>query len=168
MPAAGGEAGDAGRGHQTAGHGEPELLGLGVQVLPGAAGLRGHPPAAGVDLDALHQREVQHDAVVDGGEAGDRVAAAADGQRQSLAAGEVDRADHVGDPGAPGDHRRTAVVGAVPDAAVAVVVRVPRPDGRAAQAGGEFGDGGLPDAGRPGFVMVMRSSWLFVDVQERR
>ena len=54
------------------------------------AGLRARRARARVDLDALHRREVDDDAAVDGGEAGDAVAAAAHGDEQLLAAGELD------------------------------------------------------------------------------
>src|SRR6476620_5330379 len=74
---------------------------------------------------------------------------AANRQRQPLAAREIDRADHICHTRTACDERRAAVVGPVPDAAFVVVVRVPWPDDRAAQPGGELGDGGLADAGRP-------------------
>src|SRR4051812_27150271 len=79
------------------------------------------------------------------------MAAAANGERQSLTAGEIDGADDVGDTGAAGDDRGVPVVGAVPDAAFEVVLGVAGPDCRSAEARGELGDGRLPDAGRGGF-----------------
>src|SRR3954451_2884176 len=78
------------------------------------------------------------------------MAAATDGQRQSLAPGQIDGADHVGHTGTPGDDRGMAIVGPVPDASLPVIVLIARPDGGAAQAGGELGDGGFPDGARCG------------------
>ena len=57
-----------------------------------------------------------------------------------LAAGELDRAHHVGDAGAAHDQRRAAVVGAVPDRARLVVAGVAGADHLAAQGLGELGD----------------------------
>src|SRR5207248_9043868 len=78
-----------------------------------------------VDANARHRREVDDDAVVNGREAGDAVAAAADGDREIVAAREADGRDHVrGARAADDEGRRVAVVRAVPDPAglgVAVV-----------------------------------------------
>ena len=103
------EAGDAGAGHEAAGGGEAERLRLVVEARS-----RSRRPArarcgAGIDLDALHRREVDDDAAVDAGEAGDAVPAAADRDGQLLAAGELERADDVGHAGAAGDQRGVAV-----------------------------------------------------------
>ncbi|GAA3244645.1 hypothetical protein GCM10020256_70550 [Streptomyces thermocoprophilus] len=59
--------------------------------------------------------------------------AAAHGDEQVLAAGELDRPQHVGGPGAAHDESGMLVVGAVPDGACLVVLRVAGPDDGAAQ-----------------------------------
>ena len=102
-----------------------------AQVAPASATAR---RAAGSTRMAVHAREVDDDAVVDGGEAGDGVPAAAHGDLEVLGAGELERAHHVCDAGAPDDERGTAVEGAVPDHAGLVVAGVGGGDDLAAQA----------------------------------
>ena len=93
-----------------------------------------------VDAHRGHGGQVDDDAAVAGGEAGQRVPAAADGDEQVLAARELDRAHDVGDAGAADDQRRPPVVGAVPDRARLVVALVGGPDELAAQALLELGE----------------------------
>ena len=80
---------DAGGRDQAAGGRQPEGLRLGVEVLPQQAGLGDDAARAGIDAGALHHRQVDDDAL-GGGEAGDRVRAAADGDLEALAAGQLD------------------------------------------------------------------------------
>ena len=76
---------------------------------------------------------------------GMRVAAATDGDVEVLAAGEVDRQHDVADAGAADDDSGAGVVGAVPDRARVVVVRVARTDELTAQALLELGQRGLAE-----------------------
>src|SRR5205823_2357716 len=80
-----------------------------------------------IDAHRVHRTEVDHDAVVDGGEPGDAVTAAAYGDRQVVAAGESDRCDHVRGIGAAHhEGGRASVEVAVPGSpslGVAAVVR---------------------------------------------
>ena len=78
----------------------------------------------GIDVGAAHPREVDHDAVVAGREAGDAVAAAPDGDDELLLAGEAERRDDILVPRRPHDQRRPAIDHAVPDRARGVVARV--------------------------------------------
>ena len=80
-------------------------------------------------------------------EAGDAVAAAADGDGEVLLAREARRPHDVGDAGTAGDQGRAAVDRAVPDRARLVVVRVARTDELAAQALLELGERGLAERG---------------------
>src|SRR5918994_1423665 len=116
-PAAEGEPGDAGAGHQPAGDRQAERLGLVVERRPGEPGLGDGPPAGRVDADALHRRGVDDDPTVAGGEPGDTVGAAAAHHLEPLAAGELHRPHDVGGTGAPDDQRPPPVVGGVPDRA---------------------------------------------------
>ena len=134
------EPGDPRGGHEPAGHREPERLRLVVEVRPRAAALGAGGATRRVDAHGGHRGQVDDDAAVAGGEAGQRVPAAADGDEQVLAAREVHRAHHVGDAGAADDQRRPPVVGAVPDRARLVVALVGGPDELAAQALLELGE----------------------------
>ena len=82
-----GQAGDAGRRDDAAGHREAEELRLAVDVAPGRAALGPHRLRRGIDVDAAHLREVDHEAAVVDGVAGDVVAAAFDRQQQARARG---------------------------------------------------------------------------------
>ena len=148
--AAQGEARDAGGRDEAAGGREPEGLRLGVEVLPQQAGLGDDAAGAGIDAGALHHREVDDDAL-GGREAGDRVRAAADGDLEALAAGELDGAHDVGGARAAHDERGVDVVEhRVPDLAGVVVALVAgsehgAPDGLAQLgdlAAGQRGNGG--------------------------
>ena len=96
-------------GDQAAGDGQPERLGLVVELGP-VSPAWARPAAGGVDPDALHRREVDDQPAVAGGEPGDAVGAAPHRHHQPLAAGELHRADDVGGPGAADDQRRPPVV----------------------------------------------------------
>jgi hypothetical protein len=96
VAAAEGEPGDPGVGDLAAGDGEPVFLGRGVQLGPDDPGPGRRRPGVRVDGDALHRAKVHDEAVVADGQAGDAVAAAADRDRQAVAAGERDGRDDVG------------------------------------------------------------------------
>src|SRR5437763_4883327 len=72
------EPGDAGARDETARGREAVGLRLVIDVGPDRAAADAGPHRRGIDVDATHRREVDHDAVVDGREAGDAVAATAD------------------------------------------------------------------------------------------
>ena len=116
------------RRDEAAGRREPVRLRLVVDVGPDGAAANGRPARDRIDANLGHRREVDHDPVVAGGEAGDAVAAAAHGDRQAVAAREADRRDHVRGAAAADDDRRPAIIVlAVPDLArlgVAVVAGV--------------------------------------------
>ncbi len=125
-PAAEGEPGHAGRRCRARRAGEAEgLRGL-VELAQRAA--RGHMGDASrdVDGDVPHGRAVDHEAAVTGGVAGEAVTPAAHRDAEAGRAREVDRALHVGDVGAPGHRRRTAVDRGVPHGARVVVGGVVR------------------------------------------
>ena len=117
VPAAEGQPADARVGHHPAGGGQPEPLGLGVQVAQERAPVhRGHT-SLGVHRDGAHLGQVDDDAAVGGGVARDAVTAAAHRHLEPGLAGEGDGRDHVLPAAAPGDDRRTPVHHRVPDAA---------------------------------------------------
>ena len=106
----------------------------------------------GVEAHRAHRRQVDHEAVVDDGGAGDVVAAAADGERQRVLGGEADGRGDVAGVGAARDQGGALVDHAVPHPARAVVVGVLGGDDVAGQVLGEQrgemgGDGGLDGHG---------------------
>src|SRR5689334_19911835 len=105
--------GDAGGGDHPAGGGQPVAGGRPVEFLPGDAALRPDGPPRRVDAYALHRGEVDHQATVGDGKAGDAVAAAAHGDLGCLLAPYVHRIRNVGDGAAPGDQRGALVDHAV-------------------------------------------------------
>src|ERR1035438_315295 len=97
-------------------------------------------------------REVDHDPVVTGREAGDAVPAAADGDREIVASREADRRDHVRSAGAAHDQRWSSpVVLAVPDPSGLLVAGVRGRDDLAAYRLPELFHGRLAKHGRECF-----------------
>src|SRR5207302_11393889 len=95
----------------------------------------------GIDPDTFHRRQIDHQAALAYGIAGDVVAAALDRHQYAVGAGEAHRRHDVGDPGTAGDQRRTPVDHAVPDYARRVVARVAVAQQWTAQIGGKLLDG---------------------------
>ena len=112
--AAQGEPGQPGVGHDARRHGQPEGLGLPVELAQPDPRLRPHRPAGQVDPHALHQGEVDHQPVVAHRQAGKAVAAASDRHGEPDPASEADGVDDVGHAGAAGDERRVPVDRTVP------------------------------------------------------
>ena len=112
---------------QPAGGGQAVGLRGGVEPGP-LRPAAGHRSArGGVHLDGRHRRQVDDDAIVAGGEAGDAVRSAPDGHRQALARREANGPDDVVGAGGTDDHRRVLVDGAVPDVARLLVLTVAGP-----------------------------------------
>ena len=111
-----------------------------VERSPLHAALRAGGARLGVDADALHRAQVDHDAAVGRREAGDAMTASPHGDLEVLAARELDRAQHVRDPGAAHDERGPAVVRTVPDRARLVVTRIARSDHVTAHGLGQLCD----------------------------
>ena len=132
--AAEGEARDAGGRDDAEGHGQAERVGGVVDVARRAAGIDPHGAARRIDAHALHQREVDHQAVVAAAEARAIVAAAPDGDEQALVAAEVHRGDDVGDVHAARDQARPLVDHAVVQRTGGVVVGVAWTDDSSAKA----------------------------------
>ena len=93
------------------------LLGLLVELAYGKAGSGAHRASLGVDLDALHGREVYDQTAVGAGRARDVVTAGAHGQEQVVLAGEVHGFDDVFDAGAANDEGGAFFDHAVPELA---------------------------------------------------
>src|SRR5438477_12220 len=109
------QASYAGGRHDATGGRQAKGLRLPVEFAPGQTWFGAHSGPGGVYADALHGRQVDHQATVAHAVAGRTVAAAADGQGQAVVARKVNRADDVGGTSATYDQRRVAVDHAVPD-----------------------------------------------------
>src|SRR5205085_1023437 len=96
---------------------EAVLLRFGVELGPGEAGLGPRDSLLRVDLDSLHTRQIDDDALIDGGVPRHVVRTAAEGNGHSLRSREGERGFHVGDARALRDERGALVDGAVPDLA---------------------------------------------------
>ena len=75
--------------------GQPVRLAGDVEGAEQGAALHPRPPALGVDADAAHRRQVEHQPALGHGVPDDAVAAAPDAELQSLAAGQRDGVHHV-------------------------------------------------------------------------
>ena len=123
-PAAERQPGDPRRRDDAPCYGEPVELRGRHELTPRHASLGACRPPRGVDEDAAHGREVDHDSAVADGLAGDVVAAATDRDLELPLVGERERPHDVGDPVAPRDHGRTLVHERVVDASGVLVPRV--------------------------------------------
>ena len=123
-PAAEREAGHPGVGDDADRADEPVRLRGVVELGEQRAAAHAGGAPLGIDLGAAHPREVDHDAVVAGREAGDAVAAAPHGDDELLLTGEAEGRDDVVGARRPHDQRRPTVDHAVPDRARRVVAGV--------------------------------------------
>jgi hypothetical protein len=69
-PAAQREAADAGVGHPATGHGQPVLLGGGIELSPDSAPLNTRGSGLRIDLNPVHRPEIDHDPCVAGAVSG--------------------------------------------------------------------------------------------------
>ena len=127
------ETRDPGAGDDAAGGREPERAGGTVELTDRDASLRPDRGSARIDVDPLHQREVDHQPTIGDRPAGDVVAAAAHRDLQSLAPAEVDRVHDVRRVHAARDHGGMPVDQPVVDAPDLVVTAVTRSKHRSRQ-----------------------------------
>lgn len=97
-----------------------------IEISEGATGLDGRPADIRVHLDALHQRQIDHEAVVADGIARDIVSAPSDRDDKVVLARELDSVNYIFRRRAAGNQRGLAVDHGVPDMACLVVGRVVR------------------------------------------
>jgi hypothetical protein len=126
--AAEGETGDARGRDQPSRRRQSVPLGGLVEDTPGDSTSRPGPASADVDLDGLHRRQVDDEAVVAGRVSGDVVGAAADSNPKPYLGSEVQGSCHVRGARAPRDQSRSTVDHAVPDPACEVVIMMPGHD----------------------------------------
>src|SRR4029079_8759837 len=132
-----GQAADADRSRVAERGGEP-MGRRGDRVLAGRqAGLRPRDPAVRVDVQTLHRAEIEDDATLVRGVAGEAVAAAADGQLETGLPGQRDGPGDVRRIGGADDQGGAPVAVRVVDLASLVVVRAARQDDGSGEAGFE-------------------------------
>ena len=112
----------------------PKACGGVVQVAQQRAALDPGGARDGIDADAVHRREIDHQPVVDGAQARRRCGRRRGWPARSVVvAGEVDRGDDVGDVVAADDERRVLVDHRVVDVARLVIAGIAWLDDIAAQ-----------------------------------
>ena len=89
-PAAKRQSGDAGVADDSARRGQGVLLGGAIELAPEHAARGTHRTRVRVELDGLHEREIDHDAVVADGVSGDGMSSPANGNQLFVRAGELD------------------------------------------------------------------------------
>ena len=120
------EAGDPCARDDAAWNGEPEGGGGAVELADGDARLRSYRGSQRIDVDALHEREVDHQPALGDRPAGDVVATAADRDLDPFAPAESDRTQDVRGVQTSRDHRGMLVDQSVVDAPDLVVTGVTR------------------------------------------
>ena len=138
-----GQSRQPGVGDDAGRNGQPEGLGLAVELAEQHPRLGPRRPGLGVDADPPHRREVDEDPVVTRRVPREAVPAAADGEGEAGPASEGERLHDVGDPSAPRDERRMSVDRPVPDPAVLVVAGVAGAKDVAAEGVLELGERGV-------------------------
>jgi hypothetical protein len=101
-----GQRGNAGRRDGADRRCEAEGLCLAIQLAPKHPRLGTDRPRDGIDADALHARQVEHQAAVTDSLAGDIMPTASYRDEAVVRACELHRSDDIGRPGAAGDQRR--------------------------------------------------------------
>lgn len=124
QPAAERESGNPGAGHDAAGHGQAMGLRLAIEFCPGDATLHPSDPPLGIDENALHGCDIDHQATVDGRSPGNVMAATANRRFEAQPLREVDGTGHVRRTATSRYQRRAFVDQPVVDPSRLVVVGV--------------------------------------------
>ena len=117
---------DPGVRNDTARRGQPEDLGFAVDIAPQGTALRSDELRIGIDVDPVHEGEIEQHPSVDARQARDGMSSAADREQQALFAGELDRVDDVGGAGGLHHHGRAIAVHRVVDRTDGVIPRITR------------------------------------------
>ena len=108
------QPGDAGMADDANRADQPVCLGRDIELAEVGTTVRSGGPGPGVDLDAAHRRQVDHEPVIRAAEAGCAVAAGLDRDHQVVVSREADcRGDFLGGR-RPNDGRRPPIVNRVP------------------------------------------------------
>src|SRR5690606_18745330 len=86
---------DSSGSDDSAGQGQPVLVGRGIDVLKGVPRLYPGGSGPGIDTDFLHIGKIDYQAIVHKGKTCTIVSPAADGYLHLVKAGEIDRPDHI-------------------------------------------------------------------------
>ena len=109
VAAAEGEAADPGGGDDAGRRRQTVRVGRAVHLTPGRAALDPGGAPVGVHVDAVHRRQIDDEAALDGAETRAVVAAPADGDREVRRPRELESGRDVGGGSAAHDHRRPLV-----------------------------------------------------------
>lgn len=118
------EAADARGANDPRRRGQTGLVRRGIDLRPRAAAAGANGTRGRIDLDGLHEGEVEDDSVVADPESAAVVAASANSEQEVMASREGDRLCHVRSAGAAGDQRGPAVDHCVVDRARLLVAWV--------------------------------------------
>jgi len=134
---------DPRRGVRAASGGETKRLRFVIEFSPCDPALSTGRAPEGINTDALHPRQVNHEAALTHRVASDVVAPATHGHQQVVSTGEVHRVDDVRHARTPRKQRRFPVDHAIPDLAGVLIASLPRTQQRAPQPRVEVVDGGF-------------------------
>jgi len=132
------QAGNPGRGDLTASGRQPEGLGLLIELSPRHACVGAGRAVRRIDAHALRPAEIDHQAAIAHGTAGDVVPASADCHDEIVSPGKVDASHHIRCAGTAGDQRRVPIDHAIPDLACPILAVVRAQQQPAAQSVSEL------------------------------
>ena len=135
------QARDARRRDHASGRRETMELRFTVELIPCEPPLRAGGAGLRIDVNALHERQVDHQAVVDRGATRDVVAASPDGDLELLIARQLHGISDVGQTAAAGDERRPLVDESVMDLPGFVITCLAREEEWSGERAGERGHG---------------------------
>ncbi len=95
-----------------------------IEFAPRHTALRARGASLRVHIHALHQRQIDHDSIIDGRPASHIMAAAAHRDLESVLPGEIDRLGDVRDGSTLRDQRRVLVDHAIVQLARLIVIRI--------------------------------------------
>jgi hypothetical protein len=143
------QTGDPGGRDHAARHGQPEDLGLPIDLSPGRAPLDAHRLVGRIDPDTVHVAQVEHQAAIDGAVTGDVVPTGTDRKQHAVLPSQVDAIDDVGFARAPDDETGSAIDREVLDDPDAVVRRITRSNHRPTKAHAQLDELLVREVDRP-------------------
>ena len=134
------QPGDSCRCNHTTRRGEAMQLGRTVEFAPGRAALSAHCAMLRIDVDALHPRQVDHQATIPRRVSRDVVTATAHRDLDPSTARKVNRIDDIGGSKAAGDQPRPFVDQSIVDPSRVLVPGISRKQQPAGETGRQFAE----------------------------